>query len=176
MSTPPQQAPAAGGGPKLKLNKNVLMAGGAVGVALLAFVMSRGSGGGGGGSIQPYDSTPYDQYGDLQDQLEDIQRQIDNGEVTPGTPTKPKPTPTSPKPKPTPSKPKPPTKPLPKPTPNHPPKPKTVTIQRGDTLSAIAKRAHISMATLKKLNPIFWTNKKYHDGNTIFAGGKVRVK
>jgi hypothetical protein len=32
------------------------------------------------------------------------------------------------------------------------------------------------MATLKKLNPVFWTNSKYHNGNTIFAGGHVKVK
>ncbi|MBK6047850.1 LysM peptidoglycan-binding domain-containing protein [Streptomyces sp. MBT55] len=51
-----------------------------------------------------------------------------------------------------------------------------MTIKRGDTLSAIAKRAGISMATLKKLNPVFWTNKKYNNGNTIWAGGSVRVK
>jgi LysM repeat protein len=48
-------------------------------------------------------------------------------------------------------------------------------VKKGDTLSGIAKKAGISMATLKKLNPVYWTNKKYHDGNTIFAGDKVKV-
>lgn len=182
MSTPPQVPAGGGKGPGKGAGKLVagaggkrnLMIGGAVLTALVAFLVSRGGngGGGGGGSDQVmmgYDSTPYDMYDDLQGQLEDIQRQIDSGEVTPGTPTTPRPTPTSPKPKPIPSKPKPtvPAKPGPS---------KYVTIKRGDTLSGIAKKNKISMAALKKLNPVFWTNKKYKNGNLIWSGGKVRVK
>ena len=188
MSTPPE-APAGKPGAKLAAaaggRRNLLIAA-AAGTALVAFVMSRGgNGGGGGGSDQqmmPYDSTPYDQYNDLQNQLEDIQRQIDTGTVTPGTPKPPTPTPPSPKPKPTPLPwPVPHPRPVPKPS-NPKPKPKPTPgkkwyeIKRGDTLSGIAKKSGISMATLKKLNPNFWSNPKYHDGNTIWAGGKVRVK
>jgi LysM repeat protein len=78
--------------------------------------------------------------------------------------------------------PKPTPKPLPTPKPTVPkPKPTTkpgkwYTIKRGDSLSAIASRNHVSMGTIKKLNPNFWSNPKYHDGNTIWAGGKVRLK
>lgn len=184
MSTPPE-APPAGGKPGAKLaaaagGRRNLMIAAAVGTALVAFVMSRGGkggGDGGGGSAQQmngYDSTPYDQYNALQSQLEDIQSQIDNGKVTPGTPAKPPATPTSPKP-PVKTLPWPPIHPKPVPTRGHNPK-KYVGIKRGDTLSGIAKHSGISMSTLKKLNPVFWTNKKYHNGNTIFSGGKVRVK
>lgn len=164
-------------GGKLKANRKVVMIGGAAVVALIAFVMSRGGkGGASGGSDQVmtgYDSTPYDQYNDIQRQLEDLQNQMDNGQVTPGTPGKPSTLPASPKPPVTPAKPKPPVKPLP---PASKPKASYVTIKKGDSLSAIAKRAGISMTTLKKLNPTFWTNKKYKNGNLIWAGGKVRVK
>ena len=187
MSTPPQ-APAGKPGAKLAAaaggKRNLLIAA-AAGTALVAFVMSRGGNGGGGGSAQQmtgYDSTPSDQYNDLQNQLEDIQRQIDNGTVTPGTPATPAPTPASPKPKPTPMpwpvphpRPVPKPKPTPKPTPK-PPGKKWYEIKRGDTLSEIAQRNKISMATLKKLNPNFWSNPKYDHGNKIWAGGKVRVK
>jgi LysM repeat protein len=190
VSTPPPGPPAKGGASGLAAKaggkRNLLIAA-AVGTAAVAFLMSRG-----GGSKTPndgtadqimtgYDSTPYDTYNALQQQLEDIQNQIDEGKVTPGTPTTPPTTPAAPKPppktipwvpakpKPVPSKPKPPTKP-------GTPPPKNVVIKRGDTLSGIAKKAGISMTTLKKLNPGFWSNKKYNNGNTIFAGGKVRVK
>ena len=184
MSTP-VQTPAGGGGTgaggKLAAaaggRRNLLLAA-AAGTALVAFLMARSGGGGGGGSDQQmigYDSTPYDQYNDLQGQLEDLQKQIDEGKVTPGTPTTPTPLPASPKPTPLPAKPKPLPKPLPKPSQPSTAK-KYVTIKRGDTLSAIAKKAGISMTTLKKLNPVFWTNKKYKSGNMIWSGGKVRVK
>jgi LysM repeat protein len=52
---------------------------------------------------------------------------------------------------------------------------KTVTVKAGDTLSAIASRYGISMATLKKLNPTYWTNPKYKSGNLIWSGDKVKV-
>lgn len=181
MSTPPEQPPAGGKGPavgKLGNRRNMLIAA-AVGTAAVAFFMARTSGGGGrndGGSDQimlGYDSGPYDQYNDLQQQLEDLEDRIDDGVVTPGTPVPPKPTTPAPKPWPLPAKPKPPVKPLPKPA---SPAKKYVTIKRGDTLSAIAKKSGISMATLKKLNPNFWSNPKYQNGNMIWSGGKVRVK
>src|SRR5690606_30603860 len=54
-------------------------------------------------------------------------------------------------------------------TPAKPAAPKTAVyvIQRGDTLSGIAKKLGISMATLKQYNPVFWTNPKYQQGNMI---------
>ncbi|WP_367575279.1 LysM domain-containing protein [Streptomyces griseoaurantiacus] len=179
---PPGKGPAAPGKAGDKLAGKVggrrnLMFAAAGAVALVAFLMARTSGGGGGGGsdqvMMGYDSTPYDQYNDIQGQLEDLQRQMDEGRVTPGLPKPPDETPASPKPKPTDPKPKPPTKPIES---NHPPAKKYVTIKKGDTLSSIAKKAGISMATLKKLNPVFWTNKKYKNGNLIWAGGKVRTK
>lgn len=47
------------------------------------------------------------------------------------------------------------------------------TIQRGDTLSDIARRNGISMSQLREWNPVFWDNPKYQNGNMIFSGGKV---
>ncbi|MEU0788039.1 LysM domain-containing protein [Streptomyces sp. NPDC006173] len=185
--------PLPGGKPGSKLaakaggKKGLLIAAATV-TALVAFVMGKGgkggSSGGGGGSDQMmmgYDSTVSDQYNDLQRQFEDLRDQIDSGQVTPGTPPTTQPT--------TPTSPKPPIKTLPW-KPPHPTPPKIpgkttlpakvtkkyVTIKRGDTLSTIAKRAGISMTTLKKLNPNFWKNPKYHNGNTIWSGGKVRTK
>jgi LysM repeat protein len=186
---PPAKGGAAGLAAKAGGKRNLLIAA-AVGTAAVAFVMSRGGKGSSDGAaadqiMTGYDSTPYDTYNALQQQLEDIQNQIDNGTVTPGKPTTPPTTPPAPKPPPktipwipskphpVPTTPKPPAKPSGKPS---SPPPKNVVIKRGDTLSGIAKKAGISMATLKKLNPVFWTNDKYHDGNTIWAGGKVRVK
>jgi LysM repeat protein len=127
-----------------------------------------------------YDSTPYDQYNDLQRQLEDIQGQLDSGKVTPGKATTPAPTPASPKPKPVTLPWKPPHPTLPKPPkkstlPAKTTKGRTVTIKPGDTLSEIAKKAGISMGRLKQLNPNFWKNPKYDHGNRIWAGGKVKV-
>jgi hypothetical protein len=193
------QGTVAGGG-KLapKVGKRTVLIAAAGGTALVAFLMARsgGGGGGGGGSAQQmtgYDSTPYDQYNELQRQLENIQDQMDNGKVTPAQPTTPTPTPTSPKP-PRVTLPWP--VPHPRPLPGHttlpqptgkppikkppvkrpPSKGKWYTIKKGDTLSEIASRNHTSMSVIKKLNPNFWSNPKYHDGNTIWAGGKVRLK
>lgn len=176
--TPPTTGPKGAGGKLAGLagNRKTLLLAAAVGTALVAFVMSRGGqGGASGGSDQQmtgYDSTSYDQYNAVQSQLEDIQKQIDEGKVVPGTPVTPTPTPASPKPTPLPAV----IKPTPKPVQTTQPGKGYVTIKRGDTLSAIAKRAGISMTTLKKLNPVFWTNKKYKNGSMIWSGGKVRVK
>lgn len=184
MSTPPEVPGKAGGKLAAKAGgKRTILIAAAGGVALFAFLMSRANGGsGGGGTSQQqmtgYDSTPYDQYNALQAQLEDLQSQLDNGKVTPGTPATPAPTPASPKPKPTPLPWRPPTPKSPQPSRTTLPATakKVVTIKSGDTLSGIAKKSGISMATLKKLNPVFWTNPKYDDGNKIWSGGKVRVK
>lgn len=185
MSTP-VQPPTGGKGPGGKLaaaaggRRNLFIAA-AAGTALLAFVMARSGGGGGaadGGSDQimlGYDSGPYDQYNDLQQRIEDLNDRLDDqepGVVTPKPPGPPTTLPAAPKPPAPPLTPKPPVKPLP----STKPVAKYVTIKKGDTLSGIAKRSGLSMATLKKLNPTFWTNPKYKSGNMIWAGGKVRVK
>lgn len=158
--------------------RNLLIAS-AAGVGLVAFLMARSGGGAAAGTsdqtMTGYDSTPYDQYNSLQNQLEDLQSQIDQGKVVPPTATTPPSYPTSPKPTPLPGRPRP-TLPKPVPKPAAKPTTKSVTIKKGDTLSGIAKKYGISMTTLKKLNPVFWTNKKYNNGNTIWSGGKVRVK
>lgn len=72
--------------------------------------------------------------------------------------------------------------PLPKPTPTPAPKPPTpaphpathtYTVVHGDNLSSIAARNHTTLAVIKSLNPVYWTNPKYKQGNLIFAGDKV---
>lgn len=49
------------------------------------------------------------------------------------------------------------------------------TIQHGDTLSAIARRYGISLATLYQNNPEFKTDPKYQGGNMIWSGGTVVI-
>lgn len=51
---------------------------------------------------------------------------------------------------------------------------KTVTVKKGDTLSAIARRNHESLAQLKKDNPGLFT-KAHRGGNLIFPGNKVKI-
>ena len=60
------------------------------------------------------------------------------------------------------------------PAPVAPPTPPVV-VQRGDTLSQIAKDAGISLKELYDLNPKFKSDPKYAGGNTIFSGTKVNV-
>ena len=48
-------------------------------------------------------------------------------------------------------------------------------VERGDTLSGIAKNAGISLQELKDLNPKFESDPKYNGGNTIFSGTKVNL-
>lgn len=142
-----------------------------------------------------FDSGPYDMWNQWQQEYEQLQEQINaqqGGQTSatgPGaTPKPPKstlpapiPRPPFPTPAPTPK----PTRPKPKP-PWHAPKPTkkppgkkspyhTVTVKDGDTLSGIAAHNHVSMTLLKKLNPKYWTDKKYKNGNLIWAGDKVVV-
>lgn len=185
MSTP---TPPTGGGLVAKLggprNAAIVGAGGTVAlVALLALRKNKAAGTDGTVTTvtgdSAFDSGPYDMWQQWQDEYEQLQQQIDanggsNAATGPGSPTPPTKTP---RPAPIP---KPPV-PTPAPKPRKPPtKPKApgswVTVKHGDTLSEIAQRSHISMATLKKLNPTYWTNKKYQDGNRIWAGDRVRVK
>jgi hypothetical protein len=192
---PQQQGPAGGGGLVSKVGgpRNAAILGAGATVVLVGLIALK-RGGSTDTSATPiqqgFDSGPYDMWNAWQSQYEDLQNQVNDiaGQNKPPTPPTTNPPSTlpapidkppvpvpAPTPKPNPVPPKPPTTTPPKTTPKPPPS-QYVTIKKGDTLSAIAAKAHISMATLKKLNPVFWTNPKYHNGNTIFSGGKVRVK
>lgn len=61
--------------------------------------------------------------------------------------------------------------------PPSPPKAQThvYIVQHGDTLSGIAAKNHTTLAEIKTLNPVYWTNPKYDNGNMIFAGDKVTL-
>jgi len=48
-------------------------------------------------------------------------------------------------------------------------------VQRGDTLSAIAKQNETTVAKLLDLNPALKSNPKYDGGNTIFANTKINL-
>jgi hypothetical protein len=198
MPTPPGPAAATAGGGGSLVSKvggprNAAILGAGLTVALVAVVSNLRSKGGTTGTTSmttadDFDSSPYDMWNAWQSEYEDLQEQINSGDgtttagggtATPPPPLKPpgvvphplpvpigKPVFPTPAPKP----------PAPKPTPKPPTTThKTVTVKKGDTLSAIAKKNHISMATLKKLNPTYWTNKKYKNGNLIWAGDKVKV-
>lgn len=188
MTTPPAApaAPPAGGGGSLVSRvggpRNAAILGAGLTVAAVALLTSiRGKGSTGTTSMttaDDFDSSPYDMWNAWQSEYEDLQEQINSGGTntagggtTPAPPT-PVPIPKPPAPNPAPKPPAP--KPKPKP-PAKPPVHKTITVKKGDTLSAIASKNHISMATLKKLNPVYWTNKKYKNGNLIWAGDKVKV-
>jgi LysM repeat protein len=51
---------------------------------------------------------------------------------------------------------------------------KSVTVKKGDTLSAIARRNKVTLAQLKKDNPGLFT-KAHRGGNLIFPGNKVKI-
>jgi LysM repeat protein len=180
MSTP--TPPAEGGSLVAKLGgpRNAAIVGAGGTVALVALLALRKGKSGASGTTTTvtgdtaFDSGPYDMWNQWQQEYEQLQQQVDaigGGTTTatgPGTPKPPVQIPKPPVPPPAPKPPKPPVKP--KPTPY-----KTVTVQRGDTLSKIAAKNHITMAQLKKLNPVYWTNKKYDNGNKIWSGDKVKV-
>ncbi|MGW3926007.1 LysM peptidoglycan-binding domain-containing protein [Streptomyces sp. NPDC005093] len=194
VAEPPPAAPAAAGGggglvAKVGGPKNAAIIGAGVSVALIAALSLRGRGGSSAAPDSPseaiYDSGPYDMWDQWQQGYEGLDGRLDDLEQGTKPPTTtPIPPPTSKPPEPKPPLPWPikhphPTHPAPKPPPpKATPKPpsKTVTIKKGDTLSGIAKANHLTMTQLKKLNPTFWTNKKYDNGNKIWSGGKVRIK
>jgi len=63
-------------------------------------------------------------------------------------------------------------------TPTPPPQQRSIekyTVQKGDTLSQIAKDAGISLKELKDLNPKFTSDPKYKNGNMIWSGTKVNL-
>ena len=49
------------------------------------------------------------------------------------------------------------------------------TVKKGDTLSAIAKSAGVSLADLRAANKKFKTNPKYKQGSMIFSGTTVKI-
>ena len=49
------------------------------------------------------------------------------------------------------------------------------TVQKGDTLSGIAKNAGVSLSELRALNPAIMKRKKYKQGNMIWSGTKVNI-
>lgn len=186
MTTPP---PAAGGGSLVSKvggprNAAILGAGGTVAlVALIAMRRSKTASANGTTTTitgdTAFDSGPYDMWNQWQQEYEQLQDQINaqqGGQTSASGPgTTPTPKPPTPVPVPKPPVPKPgPKPPAPKPKPK-PPTHKVVTVQHGDTLSGIAAKNHITLAQLKKLNPMYWTNKKYKNGNLIWAGDKVKV-
>ena len=56
-----------------------------------------------------------------------------------------------------------------------PSKPIKVEVERGDTLSSIAKENNTTVKAILAANPKFTEDKKYKGGNTIFAGTKVII-
>jgi hypothetical protein len=54
-------------------------------------------------------------------------------------------------------------------------KPITVKVERGDTLSSIAKENKTTVAAILKANPKFTEQAKYKDGNMIWAGTTVKI-
>lgn len=186
---PAAAKPGQGGGMSaLKKKPGLLLAAGGAGLVVLLALM-RSSGGSAadtttGTTVQPggssYDSTSNDLYNSIQPEIDALTKMIQdlqNKQPTPTTPTTPPPKTTLPGQVKTPP-------PIITGRPITPAKPvkvskpalKSYTIVHGDTLSGIAKKLHISMATLKKLNPTFFTNPKYKGGNRIFAGGKVKYQ
>lgn len=184
---PPAGSKPGGGLGALGKNKGVLLAAGGAGlVVLLALMRSSGSSDQSGDTLQTsgtgstYDSTSTDLYNSIQPEIDALEAQLNNlqnSQPTPGSPVTSNPITSTPKPVTTTTGGS--SKPKPAPPKTTTPKPKTttktITVKKGDTLSAIAKRYGISMATLKKLNPVYWTNAKYHNGNLIWAGDKVKV-
>jgi LysM repeat protein len=186
MATPvPPAAPAAGGSLVAKVggprNAAIIGAGGTVAlVALLALRKNKSAAAGTTTTITgdtAFDSGPYDMWNQWQSEYEDLQQQVsaigggNTSAAGPGTTPPPKstlPAPITKPPIPTPA-------PKPKPKPGGPKAPKIVVVKKGDTLSGIAAKNHVSMATIKKLNPTYWTNKKYKNGSLIWAGDKVKV-
>jgi hypothetical protein len=56
-----------------------------------------------------------------------------------------------------------------------PTKPITVKVERGDTLSSIAKENNTTVKAILAANPKFTEDTKYKGGNTIFAGTTVKI-
>ena len=48
-------------------------------------------------------------------------------------------------------------------------------IKAGETLAGIASMYKLPFASLQAVNPVFFTNPKYNNGKTLFAGGTVQI-
>lgn len=170
--------------------KPVYVAGGAAAIGALALYMRHRATQKAANNATPTtataDTTVTDDFTQLSNQIDQLQRDEQNEPLPSNNPTPTK----NPRPKPKP-KPRPPIHggkppgrvpapaPPPAPTPNPNPTPRPVAqthvykVQHGDTLSGIAARAGISLDELRRLNPVYWTNPKYNQGNSIWAGDSV---
>ena len=201
MTTPPPPAPttgppAAGGGlaGKLKGKNGAILAAGAT-VALVAVLgLAKGKKTAPAAAVPATDdTTSTDMWNQWQAEYEALQQQLDAqgaGTTTasgPGNPIPPVPVPIPKPPTPTPAPTPTPVLPTPKPTTPKPqpvvspiaPKPAgpaSVKVQANQTLSGIAAKYGLTMAQLKKLNPVYWTNPKYKQGNEIWAGDTVKLR
>lgn len=136
------------------------------------------------------DTTVTDDFTQLSNEIDQLQRDEENEPLPSNNPTPTKNPRPKPKPKPRPPihggkppvrQPAPAPTPAPTPTPNPtprpapPPRPQThrYTVVHGDTLWDIARRNHTDLATIRRLNPVYWTNPKYDQGNDIWAGDTV---
>lgn len=133
------------------------------------------------------DTTVTDDFTQLQTEIGQLQKDEENEPLPSNNPRPSKNPPPKPKPihggkpptggKPPVKVPPPAPKPAPKPPPNPTPKPVAKThvykVRHGDTLWAIARRNGISLDELRRLNPVYWTNPKYQQGNMIWAGDSV---
>lgn len=133
-------APAAGGG-SLTVNRNLLMVGGLVVVAVIALVNSRKGATDTSGTAADYniDTTETDLYNDLQPELEQIGDRISRLE----NPAPAKPDVTVPKP---------PTTPKPAPKPGAPRNYLRYIVKQGDTIASVANRYRVSAANLYDWN------------------------
>jgi LysM domain len=187
MTTPPAPTtgpPAAGGlAGKLKGKNGAILAAGATVVLVAVLGLARGK-------KDPVpaatatptdDTTATDMWNQWQAEYESLQQQIDaqgggtNTASGPGTPKPPVPVPVQKPPVHAPGPIVRPPAPTPKPV-TKPATPPSVKVKAGDTLSGIAAKYGISMATLKKLNPTYWTNPKYRNGERIWAGDTVKLR
>lgn len=148
-STPPAApSPASGGGKGIKVDQKVLMMGGAVVVALIAFASSRGAAGTSGGNFDTVelDTTETDLYTAVQPELERINDQLEDLAM------REKPAPAKPVVIVRPGKPSP-AKPAPKPpAPSAQPNVHVYTVRKGDTLAKIAARFKVDRTRLYRAN------------------------
>lgn len=196
-STAPPAAGPRGGAPSLTTApgrvRPLYVGVGAVGVGALAWYMKRRSAQKAAANQTPVtstaDTTVTDDFTQLQNEIGQLQTAEQNEPLPSNNPTptpnpRPRPRPPIhggrppqgpippvivPGPAPTPP-PRPPSNPTPTPTPaqTH-----TYKVQHNDTLWGIAQRAGISLDELRRLNPVYWTNPKYQNGNRIWAGDSV---
>lgn len=171
--------------------KPVYVAGGAAAIGGLALYMRHRATQNAANNATPTtataDTTVTDDFTELSNEIDQLQRDETNEPLPSNNPTPTK----NPRPKPKP-KPRPPINggkpPVRVPTPAPPPRPKppsnptptpsrpqthTYKVVHGDNLWDIATRNHTDLATIRRLNPVYWTNPKYQQGDMIWAGDTV---